>query len=102
MSQIRLVPLDRPDVPPHPLSEKLRGQLVYFAAPPGAADAPALRESEYWFRAGETAQILEEGFFHLVSPLDTANMTEVEISEEQEALLEWLQKNDVRHTRVEE
>ena len=32
------------------------------------------------------------GVFYLVSPLDTANMTEVEITEEQESLLGWLNR----------
>ena len=38
--------------------------------------------------------------FYLVSPLDTANMTEVELSEEQEDFLNWLKSSDVRHVRV--
>ena len=38
--------------------------------------------------------------FYLVSPLDSANATEVELTEEQEALLAWLQKNDVQHVRA--
>jgi len=41
-----------------------------------------------------------EGVFLLVSPLDTDNMTEVELSEEQEALLSWLDRNNVQHVRV--
>ena len=36
----------------------------------------------------------------LVSPLDTENMTEVELSEEQEVLLGWLDKHQVQHIRV--
>lgn len=36
----------------------------------------------------------------LVSPLDTANMTEVELSEEQEAMLLWLQKERIQHVKV--
>ena len=37
----------------------------------------------------------------LVSPLDTANMTEVELTEEQEDLMQWLVKNNVEHVRLE-
>ena len=40
--------------------------------------------------------------FYLVSPLDSANMTEVELTEEQESLLNWLDKNQVAHVRVKE
>ena len=32
--------------------------------------------------------------------IDTANMTEVELSEEQEDFLNWLKTSDVRHVRV--
>ena len=37
---------------------------------------------------------------YLVSPLDTANMTEVELTEEQETVLGWLDRNQVQHVRV--
>lgn len=101
MSKCRLRALDRPNVPPLEISERLRGQLVYFAAPPAAADAPPLGEDEYWFRPDEVAQVLDEGFFQIISPLDTAGLSELEITEEQESLLEWLQSQQVRHVRVE-
>ncbi len=41
-----------------------------------------------------------EGVFLLVSPLDTENMTEVELTEEQEALLNWLDRNKIQHVRA--
>ncbi len=102
MSAPRLVPLDRPDVAPFPITARLRGQLVYFMTPPGTAGLPDLRENEYWFARDEVAGWLEEGVIDLVSPLDSANATEVELSDEQEAFLAWLQKNAVQHVRVEE
>jgi hypothetical protein len=101
MARYRLVSLDRPGVAPISISERLRGQLIYFAAPPGAADSPPLGESEYWFRPDDVAKVIEDGVFYLVSPLDTAKMTELELSEEQETLLDWLRKNGVGHARVE-
>ena len=45
---------------------------------------------------------LMEGVFLLVSPLDTDNMTEVELSEEQETLLNWLDRHKVEHVRAAE
>src|SRR4051812_43634406 len=87
MAGFTLVPLDRPDVPPRPISDRLRGQLVYFTTASGQAGAPALGEDEYFFAEAEVARWADEGVFYLVSPLDTANMTEVELSEEQESLL---------------
>jgi hypothetical protein len=100
MSATRLLPLDRPDVTPLPISARLRGQLVYFMTAPGAQGIPALNEDEYWLARDEVAKWLDEGVFYLVSPLDSANATEVELTEEQEALLTWLSKNDVQHVRV--
>jgi hypothetical protein len=101
MSAPRLLPLDRPNIPPLSISARLRGQLVYFMTPPGTAGLPALREDEFWFARDEVSRWLDEGVIRLVSPLDSANATEVELSDEQEALLAWLQKNQVQHVRVE-
>jgi hypothetical protein len=96
----RVVPVDRPDVAPLTISARLRGQLVYFMTPPGAAGLPELAEDEYWIARDDVARWLDEGVFYLVSPLDSANATEVELTEEQEAVLSWLQKNGVQHVRV--
>src|ERR1700742_4889762 len=102
MSNPVLVPIDHPEVVPRPLSPRLRSQLVYFMSPPDAEGVPPLAEDEYWFAAADVARWVEEGVFYLVSPLDTANMTEVELSEEQEALLLWLRDQGVCHVRVSE
>jgi hypothetical protein len=100
MTQIKLVPVDRPAVNPLPISTRLRSQLVYFMTPAATQGVPALGENEYWFALDEVAKWLDEGVFYLVSPLDSANMTEVEITEEQEALLFWLNRNQVQHVRA--
>lgn len=101
MAHPRLVALDHPDLPPFSLSPRLRSQLVYFQASPSAPDHPAkLGEKEYWFDRDEIAKWVMEGVFYLVSPLDTENATEVELTEEQDALLTWLDFNKVRHARV--
>ncbi len=97
-----LVALDRPGLAPLPISARLRSQLVYFASPAGAPGVPALREGEYFFAAAEVVRYHDEGVIYLVSPLDTAHQTEVELSEEQEALLQWLLDHDVQHVRVRE
>jgi hypothetical protein len=100
MAGMALVPLDRTDVAPLLISPRLRTQLVYFMSAAGAPGVPPLGEDEYWFAAGEVAKWLEDGVFYLVSPLDTANMTEVELTEEQEDFLNWLSDQGVRHVRV--
>ena len=102
MSECELVPVDRPDVRPLAISTRLRGQLVYFMAAPSTAGTPSLGENEYRFARDEVKKWLDEGVIYLVSPLDSANKTEVELSEEQEALLSWLDKNQVHHVRVRE
>jgi hypothetical protein len=102
MSAARLLPLDRDDVAPLTISGRLRGQLVYFMTPPGAPGIPDLGENEYWIARDEVAKWLDEGVFYLVSPLDSANATEVELTEEQESFLVWLNENDIQHVRLAE
>jgi len=100
MSQPRLVAVDRPDVAPLAISARLRGQLVYFMTPAGTPGIPTLEEDEFWIARQDVARWLDEGVFYLVSPLDMANSTEVELTEEQESLLNWLRKNGIQHVRV--
>lgn len=98
---MKIVSVGRPTPVSKTISHRLRSQLVYFAAPAHAQDVPPLGENEYFFRLGETQKVLEDGVIDLISPLDTANMTEVEITEEQEELLEWLATNELEHVRLE-
>lgn len=101
MSRLSLVPLDRPEVAPRPISPRLRTQLVYFCSAQGAPGVPAVGEHEFYFAEHDVAKWLDDGVMYLVSPLDTANMTEVELSEEQESFLQWLQSRKVHHVRLE-
>lgn len=98
---MKIVSVGRPTPVSKTISHRLRSQLVYFAAPAHAQDVPPLGENEYFFRLGETQKVLEDGVIDLISPLDTANMTEVEITEEQEELLEWLAAHELEHVRLE-
>ncbi|AGA25603.1 hypothetical protein [Singulisphaera acidiphila] len=102
MARPELVPLDRTEVKPRAISPRLRTQLVYFMSAHGEPGVPPLGENEYWFAAVEVEKWLDEGVFYLVSPLDTANMTEVEITEEQESLLGWLNAEKIQHVRLDE
>lgn len=83
-----------------PITPRLRSQLVYFMTPPETPGVPPLGENEFWIASAEVAGWLEEGVLLLVSPLDTENMTEVELSEEQESFLGWLNANKIQHVRV--
>ena len=65
-----------------------------------SAGVPPLGENEYWIARAEVAEWLADGVVYLVSPLDSANKTEVELSDEQEVMLNWLDKNRIQHVRV--
>ena len=95
MSRLSLVAIDRPEVPPLTISARLRSQLVYFAVPVNLAI-----EGELAFREDEVEKWLDEGVIELLSPLDTANMTEVELEEEQETMLLWLKKQKAWRVRI--
>ena len=68
----------------------------------GGANEEVLVQLEEIGGAANVKKWLDDGVFYLVSPLDSANMTEVELTEEQEMLLNWLDKNQVEHVRVKE
>jgi hypothetical protein len=95
-----LIAVDRSGVRPLPISARMRSELVYFMTPPSAAAVPPLGENEVWIARDDVGTWLADGFIDLVSPLDSANKLEVELSEEQEAVLLWLKKNDIQHVRV--
>ncbi|MBI3461582.1 MAG: hypothetical protein HY000_00770 [Planctomycetes bacterium] len=92
----------RADVKPLRISERLKSQLVYFMSPRDAPGTPPLAESEFWIPLPHTREWLDQGAILLVSPLDSENQTEVELSEEQEDLLVWLDQHGVEHIRVSE
>ena len=43
---------------------------------------------------------LDDGVFRIVSPLDSDNRTELEITEEQEDWLKWIVQHQVEHIRL--
>lgn len=97
-----LIPVAHSSAPPFEISARLRSQLAYFMMPPEAPQVPPLRANEYWIDAAQAAQWLEEGVIEVVSPLDEAHRTVVELSEDQEALLEWLTRHGIQHVRLQE
>jgi hypothetical protein len=68
--------------------------------PPGERGAPKLPAGEYWIDLEDARRWLDEGVMLLVSPLDSENRAEVELTEEQEAWLEWLLTHNVQHVRL--
>jgi len=83
------------------MPDRFRHDVTYFATPAGVQDAPAtLAEREYWIRTEDARRILDDGVIVIVSPLDSASRTEIEITEEQERFLEWLLQHQVQHVRL--
>jgi hypothetical protein len=95
-----LVAVDRPLVGSLPITERMRAQLVYFMTPPDSAGVPPLGENEYWIARADVVKWLTDGVFYLLSPLDSSNVAEIDLTEEQEQLLAWLDMNRVEHVRV--
>jgi hypothetical protein len=90
----------RSDVEPYPMPDRFKHDIAYFMALPDDAGVPALPAGEFWVRLAESEVWLDDGAFTLVSPLDSASRTEVELSEEHEAWLEWMLANRVEHVRL--
>ena len=90
----------RTDLPPFSMSDRFRHEVTYFALPRGEPGIPKLAAGEYWIRRDDAQKYDDDGVVVLVSPLDSASRTEIELSEEQEAWLEWMLQHDVEHIRL--
>jgi hypothetical protein len=93
--------VDKPDVAPCEMPARFRTDIAYFMTPAGERGAPKLPAGEYWITLDDARRWLEEGMVEVVSPLDSLNATEFELTEEQENWLRWLVAHDVQHVRVE-
>ncbi len=87
--------ISHPEIAPLAVSDRLRHEITYFMSLPDDPGQPALPPGRYRVRADEAKRWLDDGVFYLVSPLDGEKKTEIELSEEHEALLEWLVANGI-------
>lgn len=92
--------VDRPELPPYTMPDRFRHDVAYFMSLPGEGDAPELPTGEYWVALDRSQVWLDDGVFRLPSPLDSANSTEVELSEEHEDFLRWMVQHQVQHVRL--
>ncbi len=92
--------VNRPELAPFPMPDRFRHEITYFMTVPGEAGVPKLPTGEYWIRLADSQAALADGVVRIVSPLDSGSKAEIEISEEQEAWLEWLIRNRVEHVRL--
>lgn len=97
----RVFAADRPDLPALTMPDRFRHDITYFMSVPGEAGVPRLPAGEFWVRLADAGRWLDEGVLSIVSPLDSENRTEIEISEEQEDWLRWMIDNAVEHVRLE-
>lgn len=96
---IKVYAADRPELPPFIAPDRLRQEVAYFMSVPGEHGVPQLGEGEYWIDLAAARQWLDDGVISVVSPLDSENQTEVELSEDHEAWLEWMLAHQVSRIR---
>lgn len=93
---IKVHAVDHPDLPPHPMPDRFRVDVIHFTLP----QSPDQPRNEYRLDGEQLKTIYEDGVFRVVSPLDSATRAEIEITEEQEGWLEWILQHNVRHIRL--
>lgn len=98
---VKVVPVSISSLTPHLMPDRFRHDVTYFCTPAGTQGAPAkLPEREYWVRLDDSRQALHDGVIRIVSPLDSASTTEIEITEEQENWLRWMVQHQIEHIRL--
>jgi hypothetical protein len=97
---MHVVAVNRPELPPFAMPDRFRLDVAYFMTPGDHPGAPALGPNEYWIRQEDARRWLEDLVVLVVSPLDAENQAEIELTEEQEAWLQWMVDNEVEHIRL--
>ena len=98
---MRVFAVGRPELAPLEMPARFKHDIAYFMTPPGERGVPDLPQGEYWVALDDAQRWVDEGVLVLVSPLDSENKAEAEISEEQEKWLEWLLAHQIQHLRIE-
>ncbi len=98
--RMRIYAVEQPELPPLAMPDRFRTDIAYFMTPAGEHGVQKLPPGEYWVRLDDARQWLDEGVVSVVSPLDSLNQTEFEISDEQEAWLRWMIDHNIEHVRV--
>ena len=92
--------VSRPELAPFKMPDRFRHEITFFMTVSGEGRVPKLPAGEYWISLADSKTALDDGVVRIVSPLDSASKAEIEISEEQEAWLEWMVKGSVEHVRL--
>src|SRR5688572_6085665 len=94
--------VEKTELQPFEMPARFKHDITYFAAQVGEHGVPeAIAQGEWWVRLEDAQRLYDEGVIRIVSPLDSANSVEVEITEEQEAWLKWMIQNEIEHVRLE-
>jgi hypothetical protein len=91
--------VEHPDLTPLRMSDRFRHDITYFISVGGDPGVPSLAAGEYWISLDNARRWLDDGVISVVSPLDSENRTDVELSEEQEEWLNWMVTHHVQHVR---
>jgi hypothetical protein len=97
---MKIYAVDKPDLPPFEMPDRFRTQIVYFMTPSGMRGAPDLPPGEYWIVPDDARRWLNELVVEVVSPLDAESKAEIELTDEQEAWLQWLVDHQIQHVRT--
>lgn len=97
---VQVVAVGKESIEPLTMPDRFRHEITYFMTVPGEHGAPKIPHGEYWVRLAEAREWLDEGVVSLVSPLDSENKTEFEISEDQDMWLEWMVEHEIEHIRL--
>ena len=94
--------IEKPQLPPFEMPARFKHDITYFVTQAGEKGVPdCIAEGEWWVRREDARRIYDEGVIRIVSPLDSANTAELEITEEQEAWLHWMIQHEIEHLRLE-
>jgi hypothetical protein len=94
--------IEKPQLPPFEMPARFKRDIIYFVSRAGEQGVPnCIAEGERWVRLEDARRIYDEGVIRIVSPLDSANTAEFEITEAQEAWLHWMIQHEIEHLRLE-
>jgi hypothetical protein len=97
---MKIYSVENPDLPPCEMPDRFRTQIVYFMTPSGTYDVPDLPPGHYWIRLEDARRWLNDLVIEVVSPLDAEAKAEIELTDEQEAWLQWLVDHQIQHVRT--
>ena len=96
---VQVIAIGRSDTAPLSMPDRFRHEITFFASD-HTPDGTGLPEGEWSIDLAEAEVVLGDGVVRLVSPLDSESRAEIELSEEQEAWLEWVVKHRVERVRL--